>query len=94
MPRVRLGAEAELDVQQARRLRQVVDVERLAGDVPDGAVVGRGSVDAALDAAQTWARLRSPTSRVSAPRRGLDMQAPQQVARDLERGSRPRRACR
>ena len=38
-PGMRLGAQAELDVQQARRLGQVVDVERLAGDVARGAVV-------------------------------------------------------
>ena len=48
-PGMRLGAEAELDMQQTRRLRQVVDVERFTGDVAKGAVMGLGRVGPALD---------------------------------------------
>jgi len=47
--RVRLGRQAQVDVQQSRRLRQVVHVGRLAGDVLVCAVVAARLVDAADD---------------------------------------------
>ena len=48
-PRMRLLAQAELDMEQALGLGQVVDVEGLAGDVAEGAVVRQRLVDGTLD---------------------------------------------
>ena len=91
--RMRLGREAERSVQQPCRLGQVVDVGRLAGDVAAGAVMGARIVRRRPGCAQTWARLRSPTRRVSAVARGLDRSRAAGCARPTG-GSRPRRACR
>ena len=83
-PRVRLGREAELDVQQAGRLGQVVDVERLAGDVAAGAVVR-----ARASWAAPWTRSdMGETPLADEPGRGrgggLDMQPAQEVAGDIQ----------
>jgi hypothetical protein len=47
---MRTVAEAEIDVQQAGRLADVVDIDGLAGDVLVGAVVAAIDMDAAGDA--------------------------------------------
>ncbi len=49
-PGMRLGRQAELDVEQPGGVGQIVDVERLAGDVAARAVVGARIVDRTLDA--------------------------------------------
>ena len=46
----------DVDVQRPGQFREVVDIERLAGDVPRGAVMGDRLADAARDAA-SWLRL-------------------------------------
>ncbi len=56
-------AQHQRGFERARHVRHVVDVERAAGDVADGAVVAHGGVDAAADAGER--RVHSASTRVS-----------------------------
>ena len=49
MPRMRALAHRDIEVQRAGQLRDVVDIDRLAGDVPRGAVMRDRLRDAAAD---------------------------------------------
>ena len=49
---VRVRAQHQRGFERARHVRHVVEIERAAGDMADGAVVAHGGVDAAADAAE------------------------------------------
>ena len=92
-PRMRLGREPELDVEQAGGLGQVVDIERLAGDVAPGAVVRARIVGSPLDAVR-HGRGSGRRRGGSRPWRWSRHAAGAEGCGRRRAGSRPRRACR
>ena len=74
---MRVRAQHQRGFERARRVRHVVDVERAAGDVADGAVVADGGVDAAADACERG--VHSASTRVGAARCRLELQPAHQV---------------
>ena len=61
--RVRVRAQHQRDLERARHIRHVVDIERAPGDMGDGAVVTDRGVDAAADAGE--GRVHSASRRVA-----------------------------